>query len=669
MVLLTMLLNLLLLPIITSTLSRPSPVVCDRGRLSCMKSHRRSLVSSHVPSSTFRLRQQTQRMRPAYIQRVLGLAKNAAKDDVGGRDGKTNSVTLMWFRRDLRLRDNMALLAAEKQSKYVVPTFIWVPSEEMESAPGDAARVWLHEALKSLNSSLIERYGSELLFVEAESSAVSCRDDDSTEGVEMSLEGEESSSSSPLAYDKTLRAIRALIHQTNASRIIFNKVYEPAMLARDELLTKALREDDGVTVEVLEGAHLMYDPKEIHQYMPAVDATNAAASTAGGTDTKKATFQGGHWGTLNPFLRATSKLPEPSRPKPHPDRLPSPPSFASISSRLRNDFGLGTDISSILPLAEEDDLEESGDRAEENKGEEKEEEEEKQKKLHLRWGGGRHSWGERMITFWKHDGTQKSNRIIMVPGVSSSVGPASENTAHERLQFFLDEKLPFYDKKQSNADVRESDARFASPVSTLSPFLRWGQISANSVYWAVKDTQSNQDRPVSKADVKSFVRRLYWRDLAYFQLMTFPHMVRDPIRTHYNNHPWPNAKNTTLLRRWQRGQTGFPMVDAAMRELWYTGWMPQSLRMLVASFLVEYLGISWKEGHAWFHETLVDQDTIQHPTGHALAFSTKICPTEDILYTTSALYYGERFPVNLYVEGEIEDRGSGRLLILRSRTR
>uniref|UniRef100_A0A7S0CTW0 Cryptochrome/DNA photolyase FAD-binding domain-containing protein n=2 Tax=Amorphochlora amoebiformis TaxID=1561963 RepID=A0A7S0CTW0_9EUKA len=84
-------------------------------------------------------------------------------------------------------------------------------------------------------------------------------------------------------------------------------------------------------------------------------------------------------------------------------------------------------------------------------------------------------------------------------------------------------------------------------------------------------------------------------------------MHSKPIRSHYKAHPW--VEDREIIRRWQRGQTGFPMVDAGMRELWKTGWIQQSVRMIVASFLVEYLGVNWIEGHKWFHDTLVDQDT------------------------------------------------------------
>ena len=84
-------------------------------------------------------------------------------------------------------------------------------------------------------------------------------------------------------------------------------------------------------------------------------------------------------------------------------------------------------------------------------------------------------------------------------------------------------------------------------------------------------------------------------------------MAEYPIRRHYASHAW-SADTPSRLRAWQQGRTGYPMVDAGMRCLYATGWMHQSVRMVVASFLVEYLGVSWVAGARWFHETLVDAD-------------------------------------------------------------
>lgn len=109
--------------------------------------------------------------------------------------------------------------------------------------------------------------------------------------------------------------------------------------------------------------------------------------------------------------------------------------------------------------------------------------------------------------------------------------------------------------------------------------------------------------------LKTFSRRLFWRDLSYYQLYCFPNMRYQCIRSHYEDMEWVGGEEEKhLLQAWKWGKTGFPIVDAAMRELYQTGWMTQSVRMVVASFLVEYLRVSWTKGCEWFHYTLVDAD-------------------------------------------------------------
>ena len=125
-----------------------------------------------------------------------------------------------------------------------------------------------------------------------------------------------------------------------------------------------------------------------------------------------------------------------------------------------------------------------------------------------------------------------------------------------------------------------------------------GQLSPRALHFAVRDAG------LPREQVKTFARRLHWRDLASFHLSVFPEMPWRPIRAHYASHEW--SGDASALRAWQRGNTGFPMVDAGMRCLYATGWMHQSVRMVVASFLIEYLGISWVDGARWFHDTLVD---------------------------------------------------------------
>lgn len=105
----------------------------------------------------------------------------------------------------------------------------------------------------------------------------------------------------------------------------------------------------------------------------------------------------------------------------------------------------------------------------------------------------------------------------------------------------------------------------------------------------------------------SFLRKLAWRDLSYWALWRFPSLADAPFRAHYEAQRW--SSDQTHFRRWCRGDTGYPLVDAAMKQLWHVGWMPNYMRHVVASFLVEFLNLDWRLGERWFAHTLVDADT------------------------------------------------------------
>jgi len=173
-------------------------------------------------------------------------------------------------------------------------------------------------------------------------------------------------------------------------------------------------------------------------------------------------------------------------------------------------------------------------------------------------------------------------------------GRFSEEEALNRLKTFVQNRLGGYEKDRSRADLEEN------PNSQLSPYLRWGQLSPQDIYWAVKDSSFND------TEVKTFIRRLFWRDLAYFHFRAFPRMDREAIRKPYASVEWRDDEK--MLRKWQQGKTGFPLIDASMRELWQTGWCQQNIRMAAASFLIEYCNIDWIEGAKWYEDTLVDAD-------------------------------------------------------------
>jgi deoxyribodipyrimidine photo-lyase len=133
-------------------------------------------------------------------------------------------------------------------------------------------------------------------------------------------------------------------------------------------------------------------------------------------------------------------------------------------------------------------------------------------------------------------------------------------------------------------------------TSRLSPHLHHGEIDPQQVWHELRTAGGNP----------TFLREIVWREFAYHLLHHFPDTPTRPLRTEFEKFPW--RKQARLLRAWQKGMTGIPMVDAGMRELWATGWMHNRVRMVVGSFLVKNLLIPWQEGTHWFWDTLVDAD-------------------------------------------------------------
>ncbi|KAF3854745.1 hypothetical protein F7725_022800 [Dissostichus mawsoni] len=165
----------------------------------------------------------------------------------------------------------------------------------------------------------------------------------------------------------------------------------------------------------------------------------------------------------------------------------------------------------------------------------------------------------------------------------------SEDGACARLEAFLNDGVYRYEKESGRAD--------APNTSCLSPYLHFGQLSPRWLLW---DAKGARCRP------PKFQRKLAWRDLAYWQLTLFPDLPWESLRPPYKALRWSSDRDH--LKAWQRGRTGYPLVDAAMRQLWLTGWMNNYMRHVVASFLIAYLYLPWQEGYRWFQDTLVDAD-------------------------------------------------------------
>ncbi len=136
-------------------------------------------------------------------------------------------------------------------------------------------------------------------------------------------------------------------------------------------------------------------------------------------------------------------------------------------------------------------------------------------------------------------------------------------------------------------------------TSHLSPYLHFGEISPNTVWYAAKEASESDD-------LYHFLSELGWREFSYYLLFHFPSLPEENFQPKFNGFPWVQDDKTLLA--WQQGKTGIPLVDAGMRELWETGYMHNRVRMIVASFLVKNLLIHWHEGEAWFWDCLVDAD-------------------------------------------------------------
>lgn len=152
-------------------------------------------------------------------------------------------------------------------------------------------------------------------------------------------------------------------------------------------------------------------------------------------------------------------------------------------------------------------------------------------------------------------------------------------------------------------------------TSMLSPWLHFGEISPRQVWAAVAARSKDSGVFPANNGARVFLSEVGWREFAHHLLFHFPHTPEQPLRADFEKFPWAKDDDGAKLRAWQRGRTGYPIVDAGMRQLWHTGWMHNRVRMVVASFLVKHLRLSWTHGAAWFWDTLVDADLANNTLG------------------------------------------------------
>ncbi|MBV9655177.1 MAG: deoxyribodipyrimidine photo-lyase [Acetobacteraceae bacterium] len=168
-----------------------------------------------------------------------------------------------------------------------------------------------------------------------------------------------------------------------------------------------------------------------------------------------------------------------------------------------------------------------------------------------------------------------------------------EGGARVQLRRFVADALGQYDGTRNVPSVEGT--------SRLSPHLHFGEISAGEVWHAARGAAADTGKPL-----ETFLKEVLWREFSMHLLWHHPRLPEEPLRREFGSMPF--RQDRAALAAWRRGRTGIPMVDAGMRQLWQTGWMHNRVRLVVASFLVKHLLISWQEGESWFWDTLVDAD-------------------------------------------------------------
>lgn len=381
-------------------------------------------------------------------------------------DKASLTPAVLWFRQDLRLSDNPALAAIDA-GRPLIP--LYVLDDETGRRSGAAARWWLNKSLAALDGDLRAR-GSRLILRRG-----------------------------PAAHE-----VLKLVEETGAKGVFWNRLYDPAQVARDKAIKIKLAADH-VEVRSFNSA-LMNEPWEVLN------------------------GDGAPYKVFTPYWRAARTRLGNHRATTAPKQL-TPPSQWPVS----------------LPL---DDL-------------------------------GLHP----------HD-----------PDWSEGFGEWRPGEAGARIQLasFIAEALSSY-REDRNRPGRGGSSR-------LSPHLHFGEISPSQVRQAVDDAV---ERGAPAGDAETFLSELGWRDFDHSLLFHQPDIAVHPMKPSLNGVNW--RQDQIAFSAWTRGQTGYPLIDAGMRQLWTTGWMHNRVRMAVASFLVKHLLIDWRQGEAWFWDTLIDADAANNP--------------------------------------------------------
>jgi len=379
--------------------------------------------------------------------------------------------SILWFREDLRLDDNPALVEAAKDSE-VIPVFIW--SEGSNWPMGAASRWWLHHSLLSLDASL-RLHGSRLI----------------------------------LRKGNPLDELHAILRETGAQRICFNRRYTPFGLQQDAKVENALKNDRS-DVHVFSN-YLLFEPWTIKNK------------------------SGAPFRVFTPFWKACLAEHIHQRSCIAPSEWTSPPLWPK---------SLAIEDLALLP------------------------------KL---------NWANRWLEFWS-------------PG---------ERGAQSQLKHFIENAFFQYDQARDLPSVQGT--------SRLSAHLHFGEISVRKIWDSIHQAAEKKQIAPATWQKSQFITELGWREFAYHLLHHFPETPHSPLKPAFDSFQWNENKDWQTA--WQKGKTGFPIVDAGMRELWQTGWMHNRVRMITASFLVKDLLQPWQMGARWFWDTLVDADLASNTLG------------------------------------------------------
>lgn len=206
--------------------------------------------------------------------------------------------------------------------------------------------------------------------------------------------------------------------------------------------------------------------------------------------------------------------------------------------------------------------------------------------------------------------TRTLDEIGLLPRIPWDAGirkkwRCGENACSTRFDAFLKNAVSNYLDDRDRPDF--------DGTSRLSPYLHFGEVSPRRLWHLVREAIRENTGTTFRKGAEGYLRQLVWREFAHHLLFHFPSSDKAPLNQSFEGFPWRD--NPKGLRAWQQGKTGYPIVDAGMRQLWTTGWMHNRVRMLVGSFLVKDLLIPWQSGAKWFWDTLVDADLANNSMG------------------------------------------------------